>query len=471
MRQTVVAADFDSWRLAARQSLAAGLTPDDIIWSDHLDPQLDLLAEPASSPVVEKTTASLQVPAAFVQLAQKVACHSDSKKWDMLYQALWRLTQREKHLLALASDPLVYNLGIMQKQVSRDAHKAKAFVRFRAIGEKNGRECFAAWHCPDHLILPLVAPFFKRRFGVIDWGILTPQQSVFWDGHKLTYGSGATPDDVPAQDAMEDTWRVFYRAIFNPARIKLRMMRQEMPVRHWKTLPETQIIPAMLREAPTRVADMLRHQEGFASSAAAFIPDSIHLPDLARAAASCQGCPLHCHARQTVFGTGPAQSPLMIVGEQPGEEEDAAGLPFVGPAGQILNQAFEHIGLPRERVYLTNAVKHFKYIIRADKPMHQSPDAREINACKPWLRAEQKSVRPQVMLGLGLTAAKALLGHGFAMKERRGRWQTQAETGTPVMITYHPAAVLRAPASQQAVLFGHLRDDLATAAARAGLLG
>lgn len=470
MRHPVHVDTFDDWRQAARNCLQRGVQPESIVWCDGTAPQLDLLTVAAAADLPPADTPPFTVPAAFVQLARKIACHSDAAKWELLYLALWRLAAGEKHLLSVASDPLVHRLHIMERQVSRDAHKTKAFVRFRAVGEDNGRECFVAWHCPDHKILPLVAPFFQRRFGVMNWAILTPQESVHWDGTSLSYGPGTTKEAAPSGDSMEDAWRVFYRSIFNPARIKLKMMRQEMPVRHWKTLPETQIIPDMLREAPTRVAEMLRHQEGFAKSAADFIPAARDHASLTLAAKTCEGCPLHCHATQTVFGVGPATAPLMIVGEQPGEQEDRAGQPFVGPAGQVLMQAMDEIGLRRNTVYMTNAVKHFKFVLKNDRPMHQTPNAREINACKPWLAAEREMVKPRIILGLGLTAAKSLLGHGFAMKDNRGRWFDH-EDGSRIMITYHPSAILRAGTpQQQGEFYSHLRADVEQAALAAGLL-
>jgi len=448
--------NFAGWRRQAREYLSAAVPPAQAAWTDAENPQLGLHEMPASPYSPSPVAAS--VPAAFMPLAEKVACHADPEKWSLLYHALWRLTHGEKHLLSLSTDPLVSRLLRMGRQVSRDAHKTKAFVRFRKIGEEEGRECFVAWHCPDHDVLPLIAPFFQRRFGPMNWAILTPRQSVSWDGDSLQYGPGARVEDAPAEDAMEEAWRVFYRAIFNPARIKLKMMRQEMPVRHWKTMPETAIISDMLREAPLRVADMLKHQEGFSKSAADFIPPGADMAALAAAAKSCAGCPLHCGATQTVFGVGPVTAPLMIVGEQPGEREDAERLPFVGPAGEVLMQVFLDIGFAREQVYMTNAVKHFKFIQRGKKRLHQSPAAREINACKPWLTAERALVKPRVILGLGLTAAKSLLGHGFAMKDQRGKFFDDA--GTRIIISYHPSAVLRSTEERQRRdIYEYLRHD------------
>lgn len=457
--------DFLQWRSMARECLHAGIEPARCDWRDGNAPQLDFMGSMDEGLTFVQKSAGMidfKIPPAFLALAEKTACHRSGEKWALLYRVLWRLTHGEKHLLAVASDPDMRRISVMAKQVSRDAHKAKAFVRFRKIGERDGRECFAAWHCPDHKILPLVAPFFQRRFGIMDWTIMTPDQSVSWNGERLVTGEGVPADQAPPEDAMEDVWRTFYRAIFNPARVKIKMMKQEMPVRHWRTLPETRIIPSMLQEAPDRVAEMIRHSEGFARTAAAFMPDVRTIHSLGHAAQSCEGCSLHCHATQTVFGAGPANARLMIVGEQPGEQEDETGLPFVGPAGQILMRALMHAGIKRDEVYVTNAVKHFKFIRKDGGRIHQSPSAREINACKPWLEAEIEALRPRIIVGLGLTAAKALTGHGFKMKEGRGKWIDSGETR--ILITYHPSAVLRAASEETGDnIYAHIQEDLKAA--------
>ncbi len=458
--------DFASWRQAARGYLQAGLKPDDCAWPVHDAGQAGLFAPQMPLLLTPHAPKTFTIPPAFMDIAEKVACHVSPEKWHLLYSALWRLTQGEKHVLLLAHDPLIHRLMTMAHQVSRDAHKAKAFVRFRSLGTDSGREKFAAWHCPDHKILPLVAPFFQRRFGVMDWTIMTPQQSVSWNGRALIYGPGVPKEAAPADDAMEEVWLTFYRAIFNPARIKVKMMKQEMPVRYWHTMPETRIIPDLLQEAPARVEEMLRHQEGFSRSAAQFLPVEKSLAALSIAAKACEGCPLHCHATQTVFGQGREDAPLMIVGEQPGEQEDQSSVPFIGPAGKVLMQALEVAGITRDDVYMTNAVKHFKFTQSGKKRIHQSPNAREINACKPWLEAERTAVKPKIILGLGLTAAKSLLGHGFSMKEQRGKWFEAGDAR--ILVTYHPSAVLRAGSKEQGEeIYRHICADAATARAAA----
>jgi DNA polymerase len=174
-----------------------------------------------------------------------------------------------------------------------------------------------------------------------------------------------------------------------------------------------------------------------------FFPARKTLPNLRRAAAHCQGCPLHERATQTVFGAGPAPAPLMLVGEQPGNDEDRQGAPFVGPAGQLLDRALEQAGIARDQAYVTNVVKHFKWIARGKRRLHQKPNAREIGACLPWLESELELIRPKILVCLGATAAQALLGKDFRVTERRGQL-LESELAPYVTATVHPSSILRA---------------------------
>jgi uracil-DNA glycosylase family protein len=179
-------------------------------------------------------------------------------------------------------------------------------------------------------------------------------------------------------------------------------------------------------------------------SAAEFLPERRTLAALRQAADGCRGCPLHERATQTVFGEGEVHARVMMVGEQPGDEEDVAGRPFVGPAGRLLDQMMEAAGLPRDQVYVTNAVKHFKWVPRGKRRMHQKPSSSEVEACLPWLEAELAAVHPDVLVLLGATAAQALLGRSFRVTKERGRifssrWSAQT------LATVHPSSLLRIP--------------------------
>lgn len=194
-------------------------------------------------------------------------------------------------------------------------------------------------------------------------------------------------------------------------------------------------------------------------TAARFLPRKLDYISLREAASVCMGCDLYKTAGQTVFGEGKRSSRVIFVGEQPGDEEDRQGHPFVGPAGRLLDKAFEEAGIDREAVYLTNAVKHFKWKPQGKRRLHERPKASEIAACDPWLRAEIALIKPRILVCLGSTAAQALLGHDFRVTKMRGRWFESA-LAEKVMATIHPSAVLRAPADLRDSAFNDLVADL-----------
>jgi len=202
--------------------------------------------------------------------------------------------------------------------------------------------------------------------------------------------------------------------------------------------PHTRTTRAASNAAPRSAAD---------TSAEPYVPDSTSLRALRAAAAGCHGCDLYKHATQVVFGAGPKTSALLLVGEQPGDQEDLQGAPFVGPAGALLDKALADAGIARDATYLTNAVKHFKWEPRGKRRTHKKPRISEVRACRPWLDAELRAVRPQVVVLLGATAAQAVLGPGFRLMRGRGTVLTSA-LATPVVATIHPSAVLRAPDEQ-----------------------
>jgi uracil-DNA glycosylase len=178
------------------------------------------------------------------------------------------------------------------------------------------------------------------------------------------------------------------------------------------------------------------------TSAKNFLPAHLTLDKLRKAARSCQGCDLYKRATQTVFGEGPKQARLVFVGEQPGDMEDRQGRPFVGPAGRILDRALEEANIPREEVYVTNAVKHFKWIQRGKRRMHQKPLIRQVISCKPWLAAEIKIVSPKVVVCLGVTAAQSMLGRVVRIAKERGK-RLDSEFGGTIFVTTHPSAIVR----------------------------
>jgi DNA polymerase len=174
------------------------------------------------------------------------------------------------------------------------------------------------------------------------------------------------------------------------------------------------------------------------------LPDQLNLPSLKQAAAGCRACDLWERGTQTVFGEGASRASVMLVGEQPGDQEDLSGKPFVGPAGKLLDRALEEAGIDRRRVYVTNVVKHFKWIGRGKRRIHEKPNQTEISACSPWIRAEVEVLKPRLIVCLGSTAAQAIISRGFKVTKQRG--QVMPSTlGPPAVGTVHPSSILRAP--------------------------
>lgn len=208
-----------------------------------------------------------------------------------------------------------------------------------------------------------------------------------------------------------------------------------------------------------------RHTDSLSyRSAFDYLPDELDLPSLVAAAKSCKGCDLYQDATQTVFGEGNIESGVVFVGEQPGDEEDIAGHPFIGPAGKLLDQAFIAAGIDRSNVYLTNAVKHFKWTPRGKRRLHQKPRASEIAACDPWLRAELILTQPRVLVCLGATAAQSLFGRDFRVTQLRGVW-LESDIAEFAMATVHPSAILRSPGDLRESEYDSFVSDLKTVAA------
>ncbi len=456
MRAVAIDGSWESWRDAARGLLAEGVPPAEVLFRDP-SASADLFA--GESVPVAAPSAGLKVPRAFLDDARYVAHHRTADRWGLLYRVLHRLTHGAPELLADGLDPDVHRLRVLAKEVHRDEHKMHAFVRFRRLGGESEADAhYIAWHRPDHLIVPLVAPFFVERFSSMRWTILTPDRSVTWDGVEARFSEGVPRSAAPQGDELEELWRTYYASIFNPARLKLGHMRGEMPKKHWATLPEAALIPTLVHEASGRAAEMVK-KSASKGSAAPFVPESESLDDLRAASQGCKGCPLYKNATQAVFGEGSKSARVMLVGEQPGDEEDQQGHPFVGPAGKVLDKALAAAGISRSDVYVTNAVKHFKWRPMGKRRLHQKPDGGEIEACKPWLSVELRLVKPEVIVALGASAAQSLLGKKVTIGRDRG--QRLASAVGDVVVSYHPSAILRAPNdAAREEMFGLLVEDL-----------
>lgn len=465
---------FEDWQRAARAALRRNLPPDEGVWVELMgdQPALDMFDElPSEHPVgLDRTH---RVPKQFVDLARVVAMHSDECRWALLYRLLWRLTHGERKLLDVSVDRDVALAFDCQKSVRRDIHKMRAFVRFREI-EHDGAKWFVAWFEPAHHIVEQNARFFVNRFASMRWSILTPDRCAHWDGQQLRFTDGVEKSEADGKDRVEALWLTYYGNIFNPARVKVHAMEAEMPKEYWRNLPEAVLIPSLLQQAPRRVETMIRKSAAKKEASSdeanwrpAPVPETESLQRVADAARTCTACHLYKIGTQTVFGEGRKQAKIMFLGEQPGDQEDLAGKPFVGPAGKLLDRALGEAGIDRGDVYVTNTVKHFKWEPRGKRRIHQKPNSREIAACRPWMEAELRLVRPALLVCLGSTAAQAIFGPAFRVTRERGKVM-ESPFAARVMATVHPSSLLRQPDEESRRReYALFVDDLRTGAAAA----
>ncbi|MFN8392949.1 MAG: UdgX family uracil-DNA binding protein [Bdellovibrionota bacterium] len=440
--------NFDDWRRVGRGLLAQNVSPHAVTWCADGQQSLFGISE------TEDCGSDIRVPREFVKLARIVACHTDARRWELLYEILWRVTHGEPKLLGVASDPAIRAAQLLGKAVARDIHKMHAFVRFKRIVE-DGTEHFAAWYRPDFRVLRVATPFFARRFGSMRWAIFTPFGSVSWDLEKLCFDEQAAAGCERPTDDVEDLWRSYYRSIFNPARSNAKLMTKEMPRRFWKDLPEADTIRELLKESGSRLDGMIQQQR----PSIRYDLEKMSLESIHHQLPHCRACPLYASATNAVAGEGSKDARVVLVGEQPGNEEDLTGRPFVGPAGEMLNRALAALGVSRSDLYITNAVKHFKFEMRGKVRLHKRASLEEARVCSQWLNAELNALNLKIIIALGRTAAHSLLGREVKIGTERGR-VIQSSYG-PVVVTYHPSALLRAsdPSSQRE-MFDALVADL-----------
>lgn len=478
--------DWPGFRRQARMLMARLVPPDQVSWCTRDGSSTcELFDEaPPATQCVYTGAEALLIPASFLSLCEFVILHADPARFAMLYRLLWRLVREP----GLRHDPLdadCLRIRRMAQAVRNDMHRMKAFVRFRTVQEPGSdAPLHVAWFEPEHHIVEAVAPFFVQRFTQMRWAIFTPECSLRWDGAVLECGPGASRDQGPPPDAGERLWLTYYRHVFNPARLKLASMQRHMPRGYWHNLPEAPLIDALARDATSRSERMIEaapttplRRIPLAARGARptelAMPDAPSSPDLPedperalealhQATDRCRECPIGEHATQSVFGEGPVGATVMVVGEQPGDQEDLQGRPFVGPAGRLLDKAVEDLGWSRDRLYVTNAVKHFKFELRGKRRMHKTPAQREVAACLHWLESEIAQVRPQALIALGATASRALLGRPVAVMRERGHWHTDAR-GLPVLVTLHPSALLRGDPEQRESAYEQWLKDLAVA--------
>jgi DNA polymerase len=405
--QPVLVQTFAQWREAARELLAFEIPPHAVKWIAH-EGGGDLFSSLARAPGAAvaldpaHTHPTLHLPRTLMDMLHSAACCRVDDRWPFLYRVIWRWQQGEQEVLSVEDEDGL-RLHAMVKAVHREEHDMHVNIRFRERPEADGAPRFVAWCEPVHDVLPQVAQHFVSRMGRISWMIATPDASVLWDGEILHNTGPLLRSAAELDDAGEALWLSYYRSVFSPARQR---RGGTIPIASDKSEPA---------EPPRE--------------------DTLD---------QCRRCDLWRNATQAVGGVGPKRARIMLVGEQPGDQEDQAGKPFVGPAGRLLDQALQQAGIDRRTVYLTNAVKHFKFEPRGKRRMHKTPAQREIEACNVWLEQELAQEQPKVVVALGSTALKALLGTGHVtLKDTIG--QPIRHDGRWIVTVYHPSFVLRVP--------------------------
>jgi len=443
-------ADLQGFRQALRILSWSNIPSEQVTWRTSVAP--DLFGGGRLPAAYGSAGKPIILPRVVGDLIKLVVCHTDPEKYALLYELILRMRRPhdpETRLHEVATDPLVHRLNLMAKSVRRDLHKMHAFLRFREVNDPVVGERFVAWFEPDHFIVEETAQFFVDRFTSLDWTILTPKGSLWWDKTELAIGPPAARSDAP-----EIGWRTYYESTFNPARTNLNLMRQPMPKKYWRNLPETQSIPQLTRTAASRVDEMIEREDAMpakrnpAKAIAAMTEQGpASLAELNRLIASSD--PFVEGSNKAVLGEGPMNPGIAFVGEQPGDQEDLQGRPFVGPAGQLLDRAFEEAGIDRSKAYITNAVKHFKFAQRGKRRLHQSPTAGEIKHYRWWLEKELEFVRPKLIVALGASAAHALEGKAVTISRSRGPHKFIGLDEQPGYVTVHPSYLLRLPSEDE----------------------
>ncbi|SAK45206.1 phage SPO1 DNA polymerase-related protein [Caballeronia glebae] len=438
--------EFDAWRAAALDALAQNLAPESIDWrTSQAEPAL-FNETAALAPPKAADAPHIRVSRELASLLKDAAHFRDARRWSFLYRVLWRWAQGDRSVASPADEDGA-RLYKMAKAVRRAQHDMIAYVRFRQRDASLGAPEFVAWYEPDHDVLAWGAEHFAARMGRSTWLIATPDGAAMFDGERLRLERGralASDHANVAPDAAEALWMTYYRSIFNPARLNESALEQHMPVRFWKGLPEGALIPKLVSDARGGARRVAQAQSVGALGGKAVQVDAREAQperDAPTSLDTCRRCDLWRNATQAVRGAGPSDARIMLLGEQPGDQEDLKGEPFVGPAGQLLQDAMQRAGVAREQVYLTNAVKHFKWEPRGKRRLHKTPAQQEVEACSYWLEQELHDVGAKVIVTLGATALAALLGRRATLSAHVGRVVPYLDK--LVVATYHPSYALR----------------------------
>ena len=395
MRRVVLAneTDWEGWRKATRSLVLSRVEPDEVRWAVRSHDE-------AGDPL-QDGTGSFGVSRSLVSLASIAIQAREKTRFDLLYRLVWNANagQMDEELTRRAQG--------LALAVRAEAHRMRTHVRFMPVDGVH-----VGWYEPAHFVLEANAQLIARRFPDHRFAIVTPDGAAQWDGTELRFAAGARIAD---DDGLRG-WRMPNDAHVGTA------------------IPEAEDLDEAPRP-PDRPA-----------LGPVVLPVQADSPllEATHEASDCQRCHLYEAATQTVFGEGPAHAKVLFVGEQPGDQEDVIGRPFVGPAGQIMDRAMEEAGIDRRTIYITNAVKHFKFTPRGKRRIHQTPETPEIQACRFWLDVELVRMQPKLIVAMGGTAARALLGRQVTITRERGR-AIELPDGQRAFVTVHPSFLLRVP--------------------------
>jgi probable DNA metabolism protein len=413
MRRVVLASetDWDGWRKATRSLVLAGVAPEEVRWSvrSH-DEEGDPLQESAGS---------FGVSRALITLASLAIQARDPARFDLLYRLVWRANTGER-VLEKTDDEAARRVQGLAFAVRAEAHRMRTQVRYLPVPE-GSRTRYLGWYEPAHFVLEANAQLIARRFPELAFSIVTPERTAHWDGAELRFSAGVSRPTIADDAALRDWWQAHHASLLDSSRVGTAIPEAESLDEAPRPPDRPPLGPVVLPLAPDPPLQEAMHE-----------------------ASDCRRCHLYAPATQMVFGEGPAHAGVIFVGEQPGDQEDVIGRPFVGPAGQIMDRAMEEAGIDRRTVYITNAVKHFKFELRGKRRIHKTPEAPEIQACRFWLDVELVRLQPKLVVALGATAARALLGRAVTISRERGR-PIEMPGGRTAFVTVHPSFLLRVP--------------------------
>ncbi len=398
--------DWAGWRAATRSLVLGGVEPNAVRWTVGGTPHL-----------LPEATGSFGVSRTLVSLASVAVQAREPERFGLLYSLVWRAHAGET---LPDDDPDLRLARRWALAVRTDAHRMRTHLRFMPVGPH-----LLGWYAPAHYVLEANAQLLAQRFPARPWSVVTPDSSAHWDGTALRIGAGVPR--IEDDETLAAWWDAHGDAILCDSTPGV-------------TVPPAEELDEAPRPPDRPAIGPIVLPVASASALAAARTD----------AASCERCDLCDAATQTVFGEGPADAAVLFVGEQPGDQEDTIGRPFVGPAGQLLDRALEESGIDRRGIYITNAVKHFKFTLRGKRRIHVSPSPEEIAACGVWLDSERAIVRPKLLVLMGGSAARAVLGRPVAVTRERGQ-AIRLPDGQMAFVTVHPSYLLRVPEGEAQV--------------------